>query len=106
MDILLSTLVVTIAGGFGLRFWLVKRRRRRAAASRRIEAPNSHYSSQGVRDREDRERWAQIDLSRLHPLNRDEVERLLHLVDTSGVRVLSGKERRLLDRMTHPRLGG
>jgi hypothetical protein len=68
-----------------------------------VEAPNSHYSSRGVRDREDRERWGRIDLSRLHPLNRDEVRRLLAVVDIDGVGALSSKDRVFLDNMTRPR---
>lgn len=80
-------------------------RRRRVAERRRIEAPNSHYSSQGVRNQEDRERWGRINLRKLHPLNRDEVQRLLDLVDREGIKVLSNKDRHFLDNMTIPRLG-
>lgn len=105
MNILLPALVLATMGGVGLRFWYRSWRQRRIAARRRVEAPNSHYSSRGVRDQEDRERWGGIELSRLHPLNRDEVQRLLDVVDTDGINVLSGKDRLFLDNMTLPRLG-
>lgn len=105
MNILLPALVLTAVGGVGLRLWYRSWRRRRIAARRRVEAPNSHYSSRLVRDQEDRERWGDIDLSRLHPLNRDEVQRLLDAVDSEGIRILSSKERLFLDNMTIPRLG-
>jgi hypothetical protein len=85
--------------------WYLARQRRRAGAKRRVEAPNSHYSSQGVRERDDRERWGRIDLSRLHPINRDEVQRLLALADVDGVAALSSKDRAFLDNMTRPRRG-
>lgn len=94
-----------LVGGVSLAFWYASRRRRHAAASRRVEAPNSHYSSRGVREREDRERWGRIDLTRLHPLNRDEVRRLLSVVDLDGVASLTSKERVFLDNMTRMRRG-
>ena len=107
MDPLTTTLLVTLlVGGVASAAWQVKRRRQqRAAAKRRVEAPNSYYSSRGVREREDRERWGRIDLSRLHPLNRDEVARLLSLVDLDGAGALTSKERLFLDNMTRARRG-
>jgi hypothetical protein len=72
---------------------------------RRVEAPNSHYSSQGVRNQEDRERWGGIKVRSLHPLNQEEVERLLQVVDAEGIKSLSGKDRMFLDNMTMPRMG-
>lgn len=81
------------------------RRRRRATARRRVEAPNSHYSSLGVRNQEDRERWRSIEVHRLHPLNQEEVERLLRRIDRDGVQTLSAKDRLFLDNMTLPRMG-
>ena len=104
MDILLPALFVAIAGGVGLRFWYTSWRRRRVKTQRRVEAPNSHYSSPGVRDQEDRERWGDIDLPGLHPLNQEEVQRLLDVVDAAGIEELSGRDRLFLDNMTVPRL--
>ncbi len=80
-------------------------RRRRLAARRRVEAPNSYYSSQGVRNQEDRDRWGRINLRKLHPLNREEVQRLIQVVDSEGIKALSHKDRLFLDNMTLPRLG-
>jgi hypothetical protein len=56
-----------------------------------------------VRQQEDRERWGHIDLTRLHPLNQDEVTRLLEVIDADGVGVLSPRERLFLDNMALPR---
>lgn len=105
MIYLLPALLAGVVAGFTLRMWLVNRRRRLIEANRRVEAPNSHYSSQGVRDLEDRERWGGINMGTLHPLNRDEVSRLLSLVDEEGIHAISGKDRLFLDNMTIPRLG-
>ncbi|MGD2046906.1 MAG: hypothetical protein PVJ80_01180 [Gemmatimonadota bacterium] len=103
MDLVLSGIVVLVAGSLGLRLWLKRLRERRIAARRRVEAPNSHYSSLAVRQQEDRERWGHIDLTRLHPLNQDEVTRLLEVIDADGVGVLSPRERLFLDNMALPR---
>jgi hypothetical protein len=103
MDWVMPLVSGVLVGVTGVALWLASRRRRLAAVARRVEAPNSHYSSRGVRDREDRERWGRIDLARLHPLNRDEVRRLLAVVDVHGVAALSSKDRIFLDNMTSPR---
>jgi hypothetical protein len=105
MELVFPALLVLIASGVGFRLWLRRWRERRVAARRRIEAPNSHYSSKGVRQQEDRERWGDIDLGVLHPINRDEVSRLLEIVDVDGVGILTRKERLFLDNMALPRLG-
>ena len=103
IESLVPLLAGMLAGVVGVTTYAVIRRRRRAVATRRVEAPNSHYSSRGVRDRDDRERWGRIDLSRLHPINRDEVRRLLGVVDLDGMGALSSKDRVFLDNMTRPR---
>ena len=51
-------------------------------------------------NREARSRWASINLSSLHDLNRNEVEELLARVDREGMRALSLEERQFLDRMS------
>ena len=104
-EIVLPTLLLLIAGGVGVRLWLLRWRDRRIAARRRVEAPNSHYSSIGVRQQEDRERWGSIDVQHLHAINREEVARLLEILDADGLDVLSSRERLFLDNMTLPRLG-
>lgn len=91
--------------GVVFRLWYRLWRRRRVAARRVVEKPNSHYSSLGVRNQEDRDRWGRINVRVLHPLNRDEVQRLLDVVDRSGIKALSSKERLFLDNMTIPRMG-
>lgn len=97
--------LVGIALGLVLRMWHHAWQRRRKAARRRVELPNSAYSAPGVRHQEDRERWGRIEVHRLHPLNRDEVQRLLDMVDREGIHALSSKERHFLDNMTIPRMG-
>lgn len=106
MEIVFPALLLLVVGGVGLRLWVRRWKERRIAARRRVEAPNSHYSSVSVRQQEDRERWGGIDVERLHPLNRDEVLRLLEIVDADGVGILSTKERLFLDNMTLPRSRG
>ena len=93
-----------LVGGAGV--WLQVSRRRRlrdAARRRRVELPNSHYSAPGVRRSEDLEHWTGIPVERLHPVNREEVQRLLRLVDAAGPDVLSPKDRLFLDVMMEPR---
>ena len=104
MSILLPALVVMTMGGVALRLWYKRWRARRIAARRRVESPNSHYSSAGVRNQEDRDRWGDINLPTLHPINQEEVARLLLVVDSDGITSLSGKDRMFLDNMTLPRL--
>ena len=104
MSFLLPGLIVVTMGVVGLRLWYRGWRRRKVEAQRRVEAPNSHYSSTGVRNQEDRERWGDINVPRLHPLNQEEVVRLLQAVDADGVKTLSVKDRLFLDNMTLPRL--
>jgi len=89
----------------GLRLWYLRWRARKIAARRRVELPNSHYSSQLVQNQLDRERWQDLNLSRLHPVNREEVERLLSMVDALGVDALSPRERVFLDHLTSLRFG-
>lgn len=101
----IPALLVGMVLGVLLRIWYRSWRRRRIAARRRVELPNSHYSSEGVRSQEDRVRWGGIDVRRLHPLNRDEVQRLLDMVDRDGIHAISSKDRHFLDNMTVPRMG-
>jgi len=98
---LLVGMVLGVAFRIAYRSW----RKRRKAARRVVELPNSHYASAGVRNQEARERWGNINQRKLHPLNRDEVQRLLDMVDDEGISVLSPKDRHFLDNMTLPRLG-
>lgn len=101
----IPALLFAVTGGIGLRIWYRKWQRDRIAAKRRVELPNSHYASQGVRNQLDRERWGDIELRRLHPLNQEEVARLLQVVDAEGIKAISPKDRLFLDNMTLPRFG-
>ena len=106
MEMWIPAVAAFVATGVALRLWYRGWRRRRIESRRRVEAPNSYHSSQGVRNHEDRERWGRIDLARLHPLNREEVRRLLDVLDAQGVAVLSPKDRLFLDNMAVERRGG
>jgi hypothetical protein len=91
--------VTSLGVGFGLRLRL-RLRRQLVARQRRVEEPNSYYSAPGVRRLVDLERWGRIPIEQLHPLNRDEVRRLLRLARAAGSDALAPKERRFLDNMT------
>ncbi|MGD8321379.1 MAG: hypothetical protein PVJ02_13020 [Gemmatimonadota bacterium] len=101
----IPALLIGLVAGVGLRMWYRTWRKRRIAARRVVEKPNSHYASQGVRNQEDRDRWGRIPIKQLHPLNQDEVQRLLDVVDRDGINALSSKDRMFLDNMSIPRLG-
>jgi hypothetical protein len=74
-------------------------RAQRRAARRVVEQPNSHYVSQLVREHETRHRWHDIDLSRVHEINRAEVVRLLAKVEAGSTEALRENERTFLDYM-------
>ena len=105
MSFLLPALAVLVTGGIALRLWYRRWRQAKIESNRRVEAPNSHYSSTGVQNQVDRERWGGIQMNVLHPLNQEEVMRLLEVVDEDGVKSLSRRDRLFLDNMTLPRMG-
>lgn len=72
---------------------------RRRAQRRVIEQPNSHYTSQIVREHEAKHRWENMALDRIHEINREEVVRLLAKVEATSVEALRPNERAFLDRM-------
>lgn len=94
----ISAVVVatTVWVGLGVRRWL---ERRQPAPARVVEQPNSFYSAPGVRQQVDQERWGRIRLDELHPVNRDEVARLIRLAETDGADTLSPSERRFMDNL-------
>jgi hypothetical protein len=104
MIYIVPLLIAAVMGGFAFRVWYRKRRLRRIVANRRVEAPNSYHSSTGVQNQVDRERWGDIDVPHLHPLNQEEVVRLLEVIDVDGAKSLSGRDRLFLDNMTLTRL--
>ena len=89
-------MVALVGARIGYRRW----RQARIAARRVVEKPNSHYSSAIVKNQVDRERWGTVDLDRIHPVNREEVERLLAVADVQGPDALSPRERLFLETMT------
>jgi len=86
-----------VAAGLGIRRQI--RLRRLQAKQRRVEQPNSYYSAPSVRRLVNLERWTRIPLDRLHPLNREEAERLLRLARAAGPDALTRTERQFLDNM-------
>lgn len=105
MTLWISAIGVSALAVVGLRFWYRRWRTRRISARRKVELPNSHYSSRLVQNQLDRDRWHDLKLSRLHPVNQEEVERLLAMVDALGADTLSPRERIFLDHLTSLRLG-
>jgi len=57
MIIWIEVAVAFVIGGVALKLWYRHWRVKKIAAARRVERSNSHYSSEGVRNQEDRERW-------------------------------------------------
>jgi hypothetical protein len=92
--VILAALLGFAAGA--VRVLLARRRLRR----RVVEMPNSHYTSPLVRAAEMRHRWHEMDLERIHEINRGEVIRLLGVVDAAGVEALRPDERRFMETMS------
>jgi len=86
-----------VCAGLGIRRQI--RLRRLQAKQRRVEQPNSYYSAPSVRRLVNLERWTRIPLDRLHPLNREEAERLLRLARAAGPDALTRTEQQFLDNM-------
>ena len=105
MPLWVTALVLAVGAIIGCRIWYRHWRRSRIAARRVVEKPNSHYSSKIVKHQVDRERWEQVNLDRIHPVNREEVERLLALADVQGPDALSPRERIFLETMTQLSFG-
>lgn len=105
MPLWVTALVLAVGAIIGCRIWYRHWRRARIAARRVVEKPNSHYSSKIVQHQVDKERWEQVNLDRIHPVNREEVERLLALADVQGPDALSPRERLFLETMTQLSFG-
>jgi hypothetical protein len=95
-----ALLVVVIAQsvmlGVVLRLYLHARQLHEQATAR----PADPTALPQLVDLEARQRWEALDLSRLHELNREEVEKLLAKVRGTGVKSLTAAERAFLDRMS------
>ena len=81
-------------GGFAYLSWLD--RRSPAARFRAGAHPARRFDTSG----EALARWGKISLEKLHPVNREEVARLLDKVATTGTGSLTPDERALLDRFS------
>ncbi len=82
------------AGGWAFLAW--HRRRVRSWHKGPVTATIQRLATQV---RQDTERWRTIPLDQLHPINREEVERVLQKLEASGVSSLTQDERAFLDRM-------
>ena len=101
-DTSFAFIVVVVAVATFVTITLRRAIRARNRARRRIvEQPNSHYTSPLVRNGETRHRWQNIDLNRIHEVNRGEVSRLLSKVEASGVESLREAERVFLDQVAN-----
>lgn len=98
MNTFLVTLLGLEVGALALALYLYSKVKR-GQKKRRVEAPNSTYKSRYVEDLESFERWQKMDLSRLHEINRDEVEKLLAKARGASARALTSQERAFLERM-------
>jgi hypothetical protein len=105
MTFWISAFLLLVVGIIASRFLYRRWRKRRVASRRRVELPNSHYASRLVKHQIDRQRWGNLNVSHLHPVNREEVERLLGMVDALGPDALSPRERVFLDHLTSLRFG-
>lgn len=77
----------------------VHARLERRKRPRVVEAPNSHYTSKLVLDRDAHERWKAIPLDRVHEINRGEVSRLLAKIEDYGIDRLTARERNFIERI-------
>lgn len=89
-------------GGFAGAWIYLKLRARRAGAFRRKAAPEKEQSTLdrlAGRAGRDEKRWDEIDVSRLHEINRHEVERIREKMRTQGNGSLTPDERAFMNRM-------
>lgn len=100
-QLILPALLMLLVSFAGLQVWMRSVSELRNA---RLHALKQDLSER-ARQNAERERWESIDLERLHPLNREEVLRLLALVDADGTGALTPSERLFLDNMALPRTG-
>ncbi len=97
MSVWVGVLYVAVGAVGALLVLVYTRRRLRSKTARReVERPNSAYDPPKVRSPSG-SIWAAIDLAGLHPINREEVERLLDLADAAGPDSLAPRERSFLD---------
>ncbi len=83
-------------GGFAYLKWMEHRSPARQFRAK-VSAP-ARGSSGG--DGADLKRWARIRREEMHPVNRDELDRVMEKIKTSGIGSLTADERAFLDRFT------
>lgn len=79
------------AGGWAYLKWIESRSPARQW-KKRVQPPQEKPRNA------DLERWRRIDRDSVHPVNREELDRLMHKIDQQGVGSLTPDERALLDR--------
>ena len=97
-----------LAGGWFFCLWMerftgAKHFRQRAetgwTVERKAQAPVPKAVVElALGEKESLERWSRIDPARLHPVNREELERIQAQIAASGVRSLAATEREFLER--------
>lgn len=84
-------------GGFLYLKWAELRSPARRFKQKAQPAPSAVERLSG----RDLARWKTIDRERIHPINREEIDRLLAKIDSAGVESLTPDERAFLDRFSH-----
>lgn len=75
------------------------RRVKQTQPSRSMEPANSQHESASVSDLDAKESWEGLDLTKMHRVNAEEVQRVLTKLAETSVRALTPSERAFLDRM-------
>lgn len=87
-------------GGF-LGGWIyLKLLERNSAAERFKRQVEGAQSARGFPTGRELDRWKRVDPSAMHPLNREEFQRILGKAEHSGVRSLSSQERAFMERVS------
>lgn len=84
------------AGGWAFLAW---QRRRARSWNKGPSSAAATIQRLAAQARHDAERWKAIPLEQLHPINREEVERVLRKLEIHGIGSLTQDERAFLDRM-------
>jgi membrane associated rhomboid family serine protease len=91
-----------LAGGWLFCLWMERftgaRSFRAMAEGRRLTPVAAAAPAPGADDRAAAERWARIPVEQLHPVNREEFERIRAKLTATGPRSLTPSEREFLDR--------
>ncbi len=86
-------------GGF-VGGWIFLRLQERYSAAERFRRKVEAAAAPARPASSDLRRWAAVDASRLHPLNREEFERILAKAQRDGVAALSFQERAFMERVS------